>query len=546
MTSLRFLFQITRRHRGWMIIGLGLGLLTALAGLGLLSLAGWFISAAAFAGLTTALAGAFNYLLPASGVRFFAMVRILSRYAERITTHQATFKILAELRVWLYQKIEPKPPAWLLTQHSGDLLNRLNRDVDILDNAYLRVANPMLIALFTTGFMLFLLHFFSLKIAIVSVLSLLGCLIVIPLLMSWLSHQPGIALTQLTAEFRQRFVTDFQGIADLRIYQTLTEHRQKLQQLQTRFIQAQQAISYQRGWMMALLTMVTGITITAALWIGSHLVASQQLNGANLALIVLALLAAFETLAAIPSAFQCLSQTISAANRVRRTAAATTAPKQQTKHIQLARTDIAFNHISFHYPNRPALFTDFSLRIEDGQHIAFVGPTGAGKSSLIHLLSRFYQPTSGNIQIGGHDINVIDENQLRQIMTIVSQRSHIFNASIRENLLIGNPQASEAALWQALEQAELATCIKNLPQQLDTLTGELGQQLSGGEARRLSIARALLRDTPILIFDEPFVGLDQHTALALQKNLFQFCQNKTLILITHRSDNLPRDICVTI
>lgn len=522
-----------------MLLGALLGLVTLVSGIGLLSLSGWFIASAGFAGLSAATAIAFNYLLPSGGVRFFSLTRIAGRYGERLVTHEATFKILSRLRVWVYEHVEPLAPAHLLQYRSGGLLNRLIHDVDALDNLYIRALTPTLLAIFVSVLMLFFLHFFNAQLAWIVFILFIATTILTPIIVFVLGKKPGKNLQRLIANLRIALVAYLQGIKTFLLFGADQKKLDEIDQLSHQLINTQAKMALIKGFASAFMTAITGMTIFVALYIGVGITHRGAMNGANLALISLAILTAFEAILPITQAFQYLGKTIAAAKRLLTIAQAQPAVKFVTKSkTSLADASITFREVSFAYDQRKPVFHQFNLTIQAGEKVAIVGPTGAGKSTLIHLLSRVFDPQQGSVSIGQVDIRKLSETDLRRSMSIISQNPYIFNDTIRNNLLLANPKASDEQLFQALKKVKLYDDVVNLPDGLNTWLGEAGERFSGGQIRRLAVARAILHHAPIWVFDEPTESLDHLTQIQLLDELVPLMKLKTVLIVSHRHADL--------
>jgi len=523
-------------------LGIFLGWLAVMASVGLLGLSGWFISAAAFAGLSLGTAYLFNFFYPSIGVRLFAFTRTLSRYAERTVSHDATFRMLATLRLWFYQKIEPLAPARLMQYRSADILNRIVADIETLDNLYVRVLSPSITAFLSIVAVVLFLAVFDVWIAGIALLFLLISGIALPLAAAGSGADIGRQLTLSTAKMRIQAVEGIQGLSELLVFGTWNKQIAAVEKESKALIHNQNRMSRIRGLSLAGTTLLTGMAILICLYIGVHQVGRGLLDGANLALVGFAVLASFEALLPLPTAYQYLGQTKEAGGRLLEIV---NAPPvvifPEVSKTPVERFHIRFNSVDFRYGNSdPMVFKGFDLHIEQGQRVAILGETGAGKSTLFNLLVRFWDPVKGSIQIGGHDLNTFTESDLRQTIGVVSQQAHLFHTTLRKNLLMARPEADETALRSALEKAQLLDWVEALPQSLDTWIGEGGSGLSGGQARRLSLTRMFLQDAPIWVLDEPTEGLDRITERKMMRTLFQAPRPRTLLFITHRTEHLDR------
>jgi len=531
-----------RPHCRWMGLGILLGWLAVMASVGLLALSGWFISAAAFAGLSLGTAYLFNFFFPSIGVRLFAFTRTLARYAERIVTHDATFRMLATLRLWFYRKIEPLAPARLMQYRSTDILNRIVADIETLDNLYVRVLSPSVTASLTIIAVVLFLAVFDIWIAGTALLFLLISGIALPLAAAGAGADMGRQLTIGTAKIRILAVEGIQGLSELMVFGAWKKQVNTLEKESDALIHIQGQMSHIRGLSLAGATLLTGMATLACLYIGVHQVGRGMLDGANLALVGFAVLASFEALSPLPAAYQYLGQTKEAAGRLLELVDAPPVVLfPDVSGAPIERYNIHFKNVNFHYGNSdPWVLEGVDLRIEQGQRVAILGETGAGKSTLFNLLVRFWNPVKGSIHVGGHDLKTFAESDLRRTIGVVSQQAHLFHTTLRKNLLLARPEADETALKSALEKAQLLDWVETLPQGLDSWIGEGGSGLSGGQARRLSLARMFLQDAPIWVLDEPTEGLDRITEQKMMHALFQASQAHTLLVITHRITDLDQ------
>jgi ATP-binding cassette subfamily C protein CydC len=540
--SLKAFVHLLNRHWKWMVAGSLFGLIATTATVGLLALSGWFLSAAAFAGLSTTAAQTFNYFFPSIGVRIFAISRTLARYAERVVSHDATFRILESLRIWFYERIEPLAPARLMRYRSGDILNRVLADIDALDTLYVRVLSPSLVAgVLVAGLTVFL-SLFDPLIA----LTALGWLVVagvgLPAAAGIAGAAAGRRLSHLMTQMRIQIVEGIQGLPELLIFNRRWDYLGQMDRDNRNLLDVQRRMSHIRGVSLAGITLISGLAVVSAIYQGAALVSSGVLHGASLAMIALTVLAAFDALMPLPSAYQYLGRTREAARELLEVVGSEPPVTFPVNSLAaLHHFDVSFDRVSFRYTENAAdAVHDIHFHLPAGQRFAVLGPTGAGKSTLAHLMVRFWDAQSGSVRIGGKDIRGLNERDLRQSVSLVSQQAHMFNASVRDNLLIARPGATEPGLWQALAAVRLADFVKSLPQGIDTWIGESGRLVSGGQSRRLALARAILRDAPIWVLDEPTEGLDRATERHIMETLFEITRGKTVLLITHRLVGLDR------
>ncbi len=534
--ELWYFIRLFGPHFRWMALGTGLGLLALACTVGLLGLSGWFISAAAYAGLTAATALLFNFFHPSIGVRTLAIGRTLARYAERLVTHDVTFRILQSLRSWFYIHLEPLAPARLMMFRSGDVLNRIVSDIDALDNLYLRVLSPSVIALVLStavvGFLWLFDPFIALCVALILVTAGFG----IPAAALRLGGPNGRKLIRHASDLRIHIVDALQGLPELLVFGAYRLQIETVRQSSQALIRCQLRMSHIRGLSSALITMCSGLAVVSALYLGVLAVNRQTLDGPSLALVMLTVMASFEAIAPLPLAYQFLGQTREAARRLLEIVETEPRVKFQDRSTLLPQQfSITFDSVSFRYhADAPRALKGVDIHIPSGARVAVIGETGSGKTTLLQLLVRFWNPNSGQIHIGDHPIDSFNERDLRQLITTVSQQPHLFNATLKDNLLMANPDAADEELMDAIKAVQLIEFVKRLPDGLNTWLGEAGHRLSGGQARRVAVARALLHSGPLWVLDEPTEGLDPITEKILMQTLRHYTSGRTLLMITHR------------
>ena len=534
-----------RRH--WILLTLGilLSVITLLASIGLLTLSGWFLAGTAIAGIPGA--QTFNYLLPAAGVRGAAIARTVARYAERLVSHDAIFRVLAHLRVFAFRRILPLTPGAIARFRQGELLNRLVADVETLDHLYLRVIAPIIAALVIILTLTFGLGWLDTQLAATLGGIMMTLLLLLPLFFYQAGKPLGHELTLLRGQYRSLLISALQGQAEISIFGAQARFREQLAAIESRWQTQQKKQAGLTGLAQAIMIAASGLTTTLILWMAASRTWDYPQPMALIALFVFCTLAAFEALGPVTVAFQHLGQVIAAAGRIAQLVGQkpevtfpAAGPSAQEE------VDVEFRQVHFTYPGQAQpVLSDINLRLRAGEHVALLGKTGCGKSSLLQLVTRAWDVSSGEILLNRQRLDAYDEATLRRLMAVVPQRIHVFSHTLRENLRIGQASACDAELVAVLTQVGLDNLLEN-EQGLNAWLGEGGRPLSGGEQRRLGIARALLHDAPLLLLDEPTEGLDAQTEQQILALLNQVGQRKTLLLITHRLQGLAAmdRICV--
>ena len=538
MTDLLPFLRLYRQHWLSLSIGLLLALVTLAAGMGLLSLSGWFLSAAAVAGLTAATRDHFNYMTPAGGVRFFSIIRTAGRWGERVVSHDATFRVLTRLRVWFWQKLSPLSTGALAGFRQADLLNRLVADIDAMDHVYLRLVTPIGAALLSTAGLVLFLSFFDSELALTLGAILLFGMIALPLVFYFLGRKPGQALIAEKSRLRTRLVDYLDGQAELQMFAAAPRARDELQQAEQALIQAQARMARVSGLANGSVQLLSGWTLTLMLWLAGHGVAGAAPDPIT-ALMVFATLASFEALMPLAGAFQHLSTSLTSARRLNEILQEAKAPEWGNEERHAQQGALQISDLYFSYPGNPQpVLRGCTLQLQAGEKLALLGQTGCGKSTLMGLLTREWHPQAGKILLDGKPLTDYSEGALRASLSVVSQRVHLFADTLRGNLKLAAPHASDEQLVQVLTQVGLANLLEDdnghSDSGLDAWLGDGGRPLSGGERRRIGIARALLHDAPLWLLDEPTEGLDSQTEREIMELLFRLGAARTLLLISHR------------
>lgn len=525
---LRFLLAF----RWQVALAILLGSATVASNMGLLSMAAYLIAAAALGPLLVTLT------IPISIVRLMSVSRSTARYTERLVSHDVTFRLLAQFRTWVYDRLEPLAPGQLLLYRSGDILSRLVSDVDELQHIYLRVVSPVIVAIVIVTLTFFAFALFNLTLAWVALTFLVCTGVAVPALTGLLARRLGKQQVSVRADLNAAIVESIQGVQDLLACGYIKEQQQKIAELNNTLAQIQRRIATITALQQALNDLLMHMALLVILLLAIPLVLAQAINGVYLAFLTLLILASFEAIQPLASAMQFLGHSLTAGERIFAILDTQPAIVECASPLPVAQEaphELVFEHIHFAYtPEDGEVLHDISFHVKAGKRIALVGPSGAGKSTVVGLALRFWNPTSGTIRLDGQDIKHYALDKIREIMGVVSQDTYLFHDTLRGNLRLAKPDASDEELLAVLEQVQLAPLIAHLPEGLETWIGERGHTLSGGERQRLAIARALLKNAPILLLDEVTAHLDPLTERTLLDTLDTLMQRRTTILVTHR------------
>ena len=516
---------------GWMALAILLGTATVGSGIGLMAAAAWIIATAGSPALHPSIA---DLQVAIVGVRFFGIARGVLRYLERYISHQVTFRLLARLRVWFYEAIEPLAPARLIQYRSGDLLARVVADIETLQNFYVRVIAPPVVAVLVGALMWIFMRGFDGRLALVFLFFFSAAGVGAPLLTRLLSRQAGRHWVKTRAELNVTLVDGIQGVADLVSLGQEAAWLVRMQAQGRELAGAQARLAWVGGLHSALGGLLTSVAALAVLVVAIPLVNAAQIQGVNLAVLVLAAIASFEAVLTLPLAAQYLDSTLKSAQRLFEIADTPVLIHEGHEGTpKIGRLQV--RHLKFRYgPDEQFALGDINFDLPQGGQLAIVGPSGAGKSTLVNLLLRFWDYEEGVIELGGRDLRDYDPDDVRHLMGVVSQSTYLFNATVRDNLLIAKPNATLAELEQAAQRAQIHSFIQSLPEGYDTWIGEQGLRLSGGERQRLAIARALLKDAPILMLDEAAANLDPVTEREVMQSIRELMRGRTTLISTHR------------
>ncbi|MFD5394630.1 thiol reductant ABC exporter subunit CydD [Streptomyces sp. NPDC127097] len=532
--------RLARAHRARFALALLLGSLALGSAVGLMATSGWLISRAAQQPPVL-------YLMVAvTATRAFGIGRAVFRYAERLVAHDTVFRMLADVRVAVFRRLERLAPAGLRERSRGDLLSRLVADVDAVQDYFLRwllpVGAAVLVGAGAVGFTGWLLP----EAGAILAGGLLLTGVAVPVLSGALARRAERRLAPARGRLATRVVDVLTGTAELTVAGALgarTESVRRADRELTRIASRSAAVAGTGAGLSALLC---GLTVAASAAAGVQAVHAGRLTGVALAVVVLTPLAAFEAVAGLPLAVQYRRRTRHAAERVFEVLDAPAPVSEPVTPAAAPATPfpLAVRELTARHPgqDRPAL-DGIGFTLTAGHRLAVVGASGSGKTTLAQVLLRFLDEESGTYTLGGTAAREMAGDAVRRLVGLCAQDAHLFDSSLRENLRLARPEGRGAAdadqeLWDALGRARLADWVRGLPAGLDTMIGERGARLSGGQRQRLALARALLADFPVLVLDEPAEHLDLATADALTADLLTATEGRTTVLITHRLTGL--------
>ncbi|WP_319411829.1 thiol reductant ABC exporter subunit CydC [uncultured Cohaesibacter sp.] len=543
MAEMRKLLGLMRPWTGWIALGVFLSLITALANVTLMAISGWFIAAMALAGLAGV---TMNYFTPAAIIRAMAITRTVGRYAERLVTHEATLRLVAELRRWFYDRMEPLAPAGLQGMKSGDIFSRIGADITTLENFYLRVLVPALVAVIAVPIFCIFAGYFSTGLAVALIIFyFLG-----GILTPWLIHHFGreAASKQVleAADMRASLVEGQQALREMLVYGREEDYRQLIDEQSGRLCTSQLRLAKLQAASQSALTLAASLAMFAALWFIIPKVSDGTFEGPILPMLMLFAMASFEVIVPLPVAIRAFIETQVAAKRLfgltdQPPKGVSARGPEAIDGKPSATPTLALKDVSLAYEDGgKSAFDHISLVVEPGERVAIVGPSGVGKSSIINALVGFWPLTGGEILIDGQPHSRFTAESLRAHFAVAPQKPHLFNSTLKGNLLVANPDATEAMLHKVLDQVQLSDFVASEPEGIETFVGEAGGTLSGGQIRRLSIARALLSPAPILVLDEPGEGLDPQMEREILNRILDEETGRTILLITHNSAALER------
>jgi ATP-binding cassette, subfamily C, bacterial CydC len=533
--TLRRLLVLAGAPRARVGLAVALGALTIACGVGLMATAGYLISRAAerpaILSLTVAIVG----------VRFFGLARPAARYLERLASHDLALRVLARVRTRVYERIEPLAPGQLAGYRHGDLLARMVADVDALQDVHLRVVGPPLAALLAGALSVGVAAAFLPGAAVVLAAGLVAGGVGVPALGGALGRRAARRQAAARGELSAELVETLRAAPELVANGAEAGALARLRDADRALVRLARRDAVAGGAADALGLAVAGATLAGVLAVAVDASASGQLDRVLIAMLGLLALASFEAVQPLSATARELPATLAAGRRILALCDQEPAVLDPDEPLAAPRGPcaVSLEGVRARYAGgEPPALDEFSLRLEPGRRLALVGPSGAGKTTVVNLLLRFLDPEAGRVTLAGRDLCDYRQDDVRRAIAVAGQESHLFSASIRENVRVARPEASDREIARALRQARLWPWIDGLPRGWHTPVGEEGRELSGGQRQRLALARALLVDAPVLVLDEPTAHLDPETARELIADVFAAAGDRSVLLITHRPEGL--------
>jgi ATP-binding cassette subfamily C protein CydCD len=507
--------------------------LTYISTVSLLAASGWLIAKSA------QMPPVMELSIAVVAVRTFALLRSTTRYAERLVSHDATFRSLTRLRIELYEKLEELTPRYISQFRRGDLLSRVVTDVDEIQNIPLRVVIPIASSVIATLFSIALMTWLLPLAGFFFTFTLLIAATFVP----WLTTRNLLHLESQVAQQRgqlnDEIIEHFAGLTDVIMLGSEKSSLDSIQSASRALMSVEKSSAIRMGLANSLLVLLQGLALITSVACAVNATQSGQLSAVTMVVVSLLPLAAFESVLGLPMAITAKARAHGSARRIQEILEMQVA-ELEAQSTNTFTTDIDVNRVQLAWPEtNQTVISDLSFTAMPGNRIGIVGPSGSGKSTIVSMLIKFLSPTSGRYEFGGIDSHNISGETLRSYITATGHDAHLFSTSIRENLMLAaDSPVDEKRLWSVLASLKLDSWVRSLPQGLDTVVGENGASISGGQRQRLLLARMLVRRPNVWVLDEPTEHLDSELAAVVMSEIQKESEKATLIVVSHR----PQDI----
>lgn len=520
-----------KQNKGRMTLTIFLGLLGVSSGAMLLFISGYLISKSALR-----LENVMAVYVPIVATRAFSIGQAVFHYIERLVGHDVVLRILEKMRTKLYRIVEPQALFFRSRFQTGDMLGVLSEDIEHLQNLYLRTIFPSILALVVYSIFVLVIGAFDLVFALI-----VGCMLAIivfllPFVSLLLMKKHHVTLKQGRSRLYQQLTDAVFGLSDWQASGRKGEFINEYVKQNDQLLKIEKRVKRWYHIRDSIIQSVVGIVvISMIIWTGNE-AASEQIAPTVIAAFVLMTLSVTNALIPIADAIDRIPSYVESTHRLNGVESDIVLHDKMdlygdNDYVEPRHVDIELNHVSYSYPDsNEIVLKDVSLQIKAGKKIAILGRSGTGKSTLLKLLTGALSPVNGQVVLNGERAHT---NLLSKYISVLNQKPHLFDTTIGNNVRIGKPEATDEEIWKALEKAQLASHITSLPDGLQTKMHEMGKRFSGGERQRVAFARTLMQETPIIVLDEPTIGLDPKTELSLIETMFSATEEKTVIWITH-------------
>lgn len=520
-----------QQNKGRMTLTIFLGLLGVSSGAMLLFISGYLISKSALRPENV-----MAVYVPIVATRAFSIGQAVFHYIERLVGHDVVLRILERMRTKLYRIVEPQALFFRSRFQTGDVLGVLSEDIEHLQNLYLRTIFPSILALVVYSIFVLVIGTFDFVFALIAGCMLAIIVFLLPFASLLLMRRHHVTLKQGRSRLYQQLTDAVFGLSDWQASGRKDEFINEYVEQNDRLLKTEKRLKRWYHIRDSLIHLVVGIVvISMIIWTGNE-AASEQIAPTVIAAFVLMTLSVTNALIPISDAVDRIPSYVESAHRLNRVESDSVLHDEMDLHEDKdygapKHVDIELNHVSYSYPDsNETVLKDISLQIKAGKKIAILGRSGTGKSTLLKLLTGALSPVHGQVLLNGEQAHT---NLLSKYISVLNQKPHLFDTTIGNNVRIGKPEANDEEIWNALEKAQLALHIASLPDGLQTKMHEMGKRFSGGERQRVAFARTLMQEAPIIVLDEPTIGLDPKTELSLIETMFSATEENTVIWITH-------------
>ncbi|WP_242214294.1 thiol reductant ABC exporter subunit CydC [Bacillus cereus group sp. BfR-BA-01383] len=521
-----------KRNKGRMTLTIFLGLLGVSSGAMLLFISGYLISKSALRPENVMVV-----YVPIVATRAFSIGQAVFHYIERLVGHDVVLRILEKMRTKLYRIVEPQALFFRSRFQTGDMLGVLSEDIEHLQNLYLRTIFPSILALVVYSIFVLVIGAFDVVFALIAGGMLAVIVFLLPFVSLLLMKQHHVALKQGRNRLYQQLTDAVFGLSDWQASGRKDEFINEYVERNNQLLKTEKRVKRWYHIRDSIIQLVVGIVvISMIIWTGNE-AASEQIAPTVIAAFVLMTLSVTNALIPVSDAIDRIPSYVESSHRLNSIESDDHVLQDRDElfedkgYIAPKHVDIELNNVSYNYPNsNESVLKDVSLQIKAGKKIAILGRSGTGKSTLLKLLAGALSPVNGQVLLNGEQAHT---NLLSKYISVLNQKPHLFDTTIGNNVRIGKPEANDEDIWKALEKAQLASHITSLPDGVQTKMHEMGKRFSGGERQRVAFARTLMQEAPIIVLDEPTIGLDPKTELSLIETMFSATEEKTVIWITH-------------